>query len=321
MNPYLGHINQASYIEEHRLVGGRGDGLRLFELDNGLGLRLTVSADRCCDISRLSFKGINMGYMSPCGYVSPAYYDGAGDGFLKSFTAGFLTTCGLQAVGNPCTDNGEALPLHGSIANTPADRVSWSRTPDSLRLEADLNDSAIFARKLTLHRVIDVSLTHNQFTITDMIRNEGGKREPLEILYHMNVGYPLLDEDSVVAISSEEVLPRDGQAAQHMEDWMTMERPQSDYVERCYYHVCSTVGCASVFQPKLGVGLEISFDPQNLDRFTEWKMMGVRDYVLGLEPGNCWPDGRDVMRRKGILKFLSPGEEATYTVRIKMLTE
>ena len=36
--------------------------------------------------------------------------------------------------------------------------------------------------------------------------------------------------------------------------------------------------------------------------------MGKRDYVLGLEPGNCTPDGRDVLRKNGTLEFLSVGE-------------
>lgn len=37
----------------------------------------------------------------------------------------FLTTCGLQAVGSPCTDEGEELPLHGSIANYPCEQAYW----------------------------------------------------------------------------------------------------------------------------------------------------------------------------------------------------
>lgn len=48
-------------------------------------------------------------------------------------------------------------------------------------------------------------------------------------------------------------------------------------------------------------------------------MMGVRDYVLGLECGNCYPDGRNVMREKGMLKFLEPGEKKIYTVRVGLL--
>ena len=47
-------------------------------------------------------------------------------------------------------------------------------------------------------------------------------------------------------------------------------------------------------------------------------MMGVRDYVLGLECGNCYPDGRDVMRKTGMLKFLNPGESVEYQVNIKL---
>ena len=31
MNPYIGHESQLYGVEEHRLVGGKGDGMRLFE--------------------------------------------------------------------------------------------------------------------------------------------------------------------------------------------------------------------------------------------------------------------------------------------------
>ena len=91
-NKYIGHENQIYGVEEVRLVGGKGDGMRLFQVRNGKGLEFTISADRCADISRLSFKGDNFGYFSACGYVSPQYYDKTGLEFLKSFTAGFLTT-------------------------------------------------------------------------------------------------------------------------------------------------------------------------------------------------------------------------------------
>lgn len=66
------------------------------------------------------------------------------------------------------------------------------------------------------------------------------------------------------------------------------------------------------------MGLTISFDAAELDGFVEWKMMGVRDYVLGLECGNCYPDGRDVMRQTGMLKYLKPGEKKTYCVTVRL---
>ena len=133
----------------------------------------------------------------------------------------------------------------------------------------------------------------------------------------MNMGYPLLDEDSVITIPSERVTPRDGHAEEDIANWMHMEKPAAGYQERCYYHkFAGREGGASIYQPKFKTGLTIQFDTDELDCFVEWKMMGVRDYVLGLECGNCYPDGRDVMRRTGMLKFLQPGEEKEYHVKI-----
>ena len=81
MNSYIGHTSQLSGVEELRLVGGKGDGMRLLQLRNAAGLQMTVCADRCADIYRLNFKGDNLGYFSPSGYVAPAYYDDKGTGF------------------------------------------------------------------------------------------------------------------------------------------------------------------------------------------------------------------------------------------------
>lgn len=319
MHSYIGHDSQLYGIEEHRLIGGKGDGMRLFEVYNGKGLELVVSPDRSGDIARLRYKGINMSYMSPCGYVAPAYYESTGTNWLKSFTAGFLTTCGLQAVGSPCIDEGEELPLHGSIANQPCEQAYWTEEDGMLVVHTVVKDEVIFGRKLRMKREIRVSTEENFFQLCDVIENTGDREEPIEILYHMNMGYPLLDEDSVVVIPSVDVKARDDHAAEDMENWMHMERPSAGYQERCYYHKFSgTKGRASIYQPKLGVGLAISFDAEKLDGFVEWKMMGIRDYVLGLECGNCYPDGRHVMRETGMLKFLKPGEKKEYCVEIRM---
>lgn len=319
MNKYIGHNSQLYGIEEHRLVGGKGDNMRLYEIHNGRGLDITVSPDRNGDITRLRYKGINMSYMSPCGYVAPAYYDNKGANWLNSFTAGFLTTCGLNGVGTPSVDEGEEIPLHGSIANTPCEKAYFCEDGSDLVVKTETSDETIFGRKLRLAREIRVSTSENTFTITDTISNTGDRVEPFEILYHMNMGYPLLDEDSVVKVPAAEVVARDEHAAEDIENCLKMEEPQAGYQERCYYHkFADSNGLASIYQPKLDTELTIEFDAKELDGFVEWKMMGVRDYVLGLECGNCYPDGRDVMRKTGMLKFLNPGEEKTYSVKITL---
>ena len=326
MNSYIGHDSQLYGVEELRLIGGKGDGMRLYQIHNGKGLDLIVSPDRNGDITRLRYKGMNMSYLSPSGYVAPAYYDSVGTNWLSSFTAGFLTTCGLNNVGTPNTDQGEVLPLHGSIANLPADYSYWaieeSENGTCLVVHSETKDETLFGRKLRLTREIKVSTDQNEFCIRDTIVNTGDKIEPYEILYHMNMGYPLLDEDSVIEILSAEVLPRNEHAASELAKWMHMQRPTAGYEECCYYHkFADKEGRAKIYQPKLGISLEICFDAEKLDGFVEWKMMGIRDDVLGLECGNCYPDGRDVMRKERMLKFLGPGESQEYEVRIRLKDE
>ncbi len=315
---YVGREEQLCGVECYRLEGGKGDGLRLAHVRNGLGLELTVSPDRCADISRLTFLGRNMSYFSPCGYVAPAYYDDRDTGFLKSFTAGFLTTCGLTAVGAPCTENGEYFPMHGTVGNTPAEYFSWRQSEKELILEAEVRDARLFGRKLKLQRQIRCSKEANVFTVSDTVTNFGEDEEQILILYHMNIGYPLLSENSELYIPSASVTPRSEKAARNLATRLQMLPPQPHYEEECFFHRYDGPGKAMIFNPDIGLGLGITFDTAVLDRLCQWKMMGRQDYVLGLEPGNCTPDGRTAMAEQGLRKTLKPGESQTYAVTVTL---
>ena len=320
MNSYLGHPSQLSGVEEVILAKGKGKGMTLLEVRNGKGLCFTLSADRAMDISRITLLGDNLGYFSPCGYVSPQFYDGCGNGFLKSFTAGFLTTCGLTAVGSPCVDNGEELPLHGTISNTPCEQYHYTETEEEIIIHACVRDASLFSHQLLLEREYRCSKTENKLTLCDRITNIGSQDAPLEVLYHCNIGYPLLSEHTVLTIPAEKTIPRNEHAKTGLSQCFTMEKPQRGYEEMCYYHTLSE-GCVSVYNPDIQKELRMSFDPAELPCFTEWKMMGERDYVLGLEPGNCLPDGRNVMREKGLLEYIEPDGEKLHRLEFKFTEE
>lgn len=315
MIKYLGNKDQIFGVEEMRLVGGKGDGMRLLQVRNGGGLEFTLSADRCADISRLTLGGVNFGYFSPCGYVSPKYYDKNGNGFLRSFTAGFLTTCGLSSVGSPCVDGGEELPLHGTVSNTPAENVYWEISQTDIHIHATVRDEALFSHGLVLQREYTVPIMKNELYITDTVTNTGYNDTPLQMLYHFNVGYPLLDENTVLKIPSDNVIPRNEHAATDIDKCFVMEKPQRNYEEMCYYHDIKGEAHINVFNSKINKGFVMSYDTEALPYFTEWKMMGERDYVLGVEPGNTLPDGRDVMRKKGLLEILKAGESKTHKIK------
>lgn len=316
VNPYIGHSSQLSGVEELRFVGGKGDGMRLLWVRNGRGLELTVSADRCADISRLSFKGDNMGYFSPCGYVAPAYYDKDGNGFLKSFTAGFLTTCGLTNLGAPAEDNGELLPQHGTVANIPCEHIWWREDDERIEIHAVINDSVIFSHKLVLERTISVSKKENSITIADSVTNTGGESSPLMLMYHMNIGYPLLSENAAVDIPSARVVPTTARAAEDVDTCTVMLKPVPGFTEQCYMHEFDEGGFARVYNPDINKGLAISFDNRELPVMCQWKMMGVREYVLGLEPRNVPMGTRKSLRDRGRLPVLAPGESKDYRVRV-----
>lgn len=314
MKRYIGNPLQIRGAEKYILQDGKGDGMHFLYIRNGLGLEVWISLDRAGDVARVNYKGDNMGYFAPCGYVAPMFYDGVGTGFLKSFTAGFFTTCGLTAVGSPCTDDGEELPLHGTVSHIPAVLNCIEETNSELIIKLTVRDAVLFGRKLVMRRSFRFSYTENSFEVSDTVTNEGYVTSPYMILYHCNFGYPLLSENSIISIPHNGITARDAHAKKFIDTSLQMEKPQAEYQECCYYYdVKENNGVAKVgiYNGDIGKGVILTYDKEVLPCFTEWKMMGKSDYVLGLEPGNCTPDGRDIMRKNGTLKFLEPDESKT----------
>lgn len=320
-NKYIGHPLQLSGVEEYRLLGGKGNGMHLLRIRNGLGIDMTICADRCSDISDLYFDGCRMNYTSPTGYVSPEYFQEGRDGFgfLKSFNCGLITTCGLQNIGVPNEDKGKLHGLHGTIGNIPADHIYYETLNDEIRVHATMRDQIMFGTKLTLNRTISISLTDNIINIEDQVCNEGSAKEPVMLLYHVNIGYPLLDENTTLETNSSNVIPRDAHAAEDLDSWNKMLLPTTNFVEQCYYHKFEdSVAKVTVRNNTIQKALELSFDTSAFPEFTEWKMMGERDYVLGIEPCTNTLEGRNAIGEKQELIILEPGETKKFGAQIKL---
>lgn len=120
MYKYCGDLSQLFYAKKYRFTGGKADGMQAVDVNNSSGLLFTVLADRAMDIGLLSFRGVNFSYISKSGFVAPSFFDERGSESKKSFTAGFLTTCGLTQVGPPCESDGEQLGQHGTLSSLPA---------------------------------------------------------------------------------------------------------------------------------------------------------------------------------------------------------
>lgn len=311
MKYYVGHHNQTRGAERYKLQGGKGDGMEFLYVRNGQGLELWISLDRCGDMTRVVYNGKNMGYLSPCGHVSSAHYQRAGSGFLKSFSAGFFTTCGFENVGGGCVDEGEEVALHGTIGNTPAELLSIDETEDELKIKLAVRDSVIFTTRYLLERTYIVSYKENVFSVNDTVTNEGEYPQHFYLLYHCNMGYPLLSENSIFRAPHEKIWANTDIAKDNIDTALELTPPRQGYKERCY-----------LFDPKVNekdglvhtgiwgtdaeVGVVFKYKKEELPCLTEWKQMGRRDYVLGIEPGNSYPCPRSKKREKGELNFLQP---------------
>ena len=319
-NPYIGHPSQLWGVEETRLVGGKGDGMRLLQVRNAMGLSFTVAADRCADIYRLSFQGVNMGFFAPNGYVAPRFYQEPGKGFLKSFTAGFFTTCGLDHLGAPCEVDGVAYPLHGTIGNTPAERVWWNETEDAIEIHGIVNDSRIFGRKLMLHRTLTCGKFENRLTITDTVENLGDAPEPVFLMYHMNMGYPLLTERAELYNNS--LYRMVGTQKVEGDAWKQVDAPKPQTPEICYRHYYGEgeTAVATIRNPEIRKGSTISFDPKDFPCMVQWNKFSWRDYALGLEPRSTRYGGRAATKAQGEDTSLAPGTRRTFRVTVDFFT-
>lgn len=313
---YVGHRDQLLRATKVELQDGKAAGVTMFDVHNHSGMHFNVNISRGLDIPYLDFGGENLGFISPCGVVSPEYFDDKGLGFLKSFTAGFLTTCGLKVAGAPCDYEGNAYGLHGNLSHTPAEEVTCVVVEEEenpyIRITGKIRDTILFGDKLVLEREIKCGYKEKKITIRDKVINEGYTEARHMMLYHCNIGYPLLAPDSEIFIPSKEVKARNTHAEEGIHSWDKLQFPEADYEEMCYYHKLKTdehhMTAAAIFNDDLNMGVSIEFNTDSLDHFMQWKMMGAGDYVMGLEPCNCTIDGIGDAIENGSMKYIKPGE-------------
>lgn len=324
---YIGHRDQLMKVKRIRMQEGKADGVEMIDVQNRSGMHFDVNVSRGMDIPYLDFWGENVGFISPCGVVAPEYFDDKELGFLKSFTAGFLTTCGLKVAGAPCEYDGTSYGLHGNLSHTPAEDVSCGIEEDGgapcAVIRGTVRDAVIFGDKMSLEREIRCNYKERKFTLRDKVTNEGYKKVRQMILYHCNIGYPVLSPESEIYIPSLEVRARNGHALEGIDSWMKLQEADPDYEEMCYYHKlkpdADNHSTVAVYNPQLDLGIAIEVDLGTLDHFVQWKMMGAGDYVMGLEPGNSTIDGIEDAVENGSMKYLEPGESREYRLAFHIL--
>ena len=70
-----------------------------------------------------------------------------------------------------------------------------------------------------------------------------------------------------------------------------------------------------------GVSLTVRNQPDQLPALMTWRMLGIKTYVMAMEPANCPTiEGRIAARERATLPFLEPGETRQYELEFDVRT-
>jgi hypothetical protein len=328
----VGSMDQAAGVRLSELTDGVGRGVRTAHLRTGSGLNATLLIDRGLDIYDADMNGMPLAWVSPTGPTHPAYYEEPGLGWLRGFCGGLMVTCGLTTMGAASVDEGTPLGLHGRASNTPASHVNagegWEGDQYVLFVEGDIREAGVFGENLLLKRRVEARLGENGISVSDTVINQGFQRTPHMLLYHINAGFPVLDEGSRLIAPSRRVTPRDEDARGGLNEWHSFSAPIPNFREQVFFHDMAAAPdgyvTAALVNPALnggqGFGFYVRYRQRELPCFNEWKMMGEGVYTVGIEPATTHPLGRAAARADGSLQFLMPGEERHYRVEFGVLT-
>lgn len=323
---HVGSMQQLAYVRPLAYGEGRARNMAAYGVKNG-PLGFTVMADKCLDIAELSYNGINVNFLSKPGLVGRNHYDTHGDEALRSIMGGLFFTCGLENICAPCTIDGKDYPMHGRIRSTPAEQVSasaaWENDRYTIRLSGEMREAELFGENLVLRRTIETSYGEKSILIRDEIENESFRAEPMMLLYHFNVGYPLLGEHSRVILPSLRVSPRDDVSAPHLGRWREVEAPRAGVPEYVFIHELAADAAgntfAAIINEELMIGIKLEFNQKTLPYFMQWKSMAAGDYVIGLEPSNSSVYGKSFHVQNDSQHMLGSFEREITEIRITML--
>jgi len=317
----LANLDQVASATESTVVGGPAHGCRALDLRVAGGIDLRLLPDRGFDIGAAWFRGVPLAWISEVGETGPLEAP-SGMEWMEAFGGGLITTCGLRNVGAPSEGHG----LHGRYSHLRASEVHVDRVLEGgevvLDARATIDEVDAPGLHLRVKRRIRTRTGAGRVELTDVTTNRGAVTDVAPLLYHVNVGVPLLD-GARIEIDSVETKPRDADAQEGLDRWMTAWPPERGAAEMVFEHRVRADDAgwaqAAVANPSLGLALVLRWRQAELPRFHQWVYPRWGSYALGLEPANCSVQGRAADRQAGRLPVLEPGERRTTELRVLLL--
>lgn len=337
----MGNLSQIAGVRLVTCGDGVERGVRLLEFRTGSGLCFSVAVDRAMDITDVAHNGRAIGWHSPTGFRHPGLHEPESEdglGWVRSFS-GFLATCGLDHILGPEEVDGSSYNyprrtvvrhgLHGRISTIPARLTGYGERWDGDRCilwaEGVVTQAAVFGEVLELHRRIEADLGGNEIRLSDRVVNAGFARTPHMMMYHVNIGYPLVDAGTRYLAPLREVV-----WASHAPDlaaqgtaYHTCPAPIVDFREQVWEHdmAADAAGVVPValVNDRLGLGIVVESRLDQLPCALEWQNFRAGHYVVGIEPATHHVLGNAAARERGEMIWLEHGQSRRYDLRFAVL--
>jgi len=330
-NPQLG-------FKRTRLSGGKSAGVELVELNCGTMI-VQIIPTRGMGIWRCEMNGKSFGWTSPVnGPVHPMYVpisEPSGLGWLDGFDE-MMVRCGLVSNGAPEHDeNGRLIyPLHGRIANLPAELVSVEVDEEKscIRFWGEVEETRFHFNRLRLTTELELNLKSNVVAIRDKVTNCSARKTGFQMLYHNNFSPPAMKGGWELFAPAKKIVPRNEDAVAGINDWSKFGNPSVDFQEQVYFmqlHADAKNNTTVVLDYGLGEeeadkaqGVSIEYNTRQLTCFTLWKntVDSWDGYVAGLEPGTNFPNPRSFEESKGRVVELEAGQSHKMDFKLGLLT-
>lgn len=299
MDGKISNLAQIASVRRYTFTDGREKGIDVIDCDNGK-IRFLLNESKALDIMQVYHEGQNVSFISKNAFTKREIP------FVNRFEGGMLYTCGLDVTGRV-----EGHDLHGTLHNTPAEIVFAGIIDEEIVVIANVRLSELFGQNLVLNRKITSRIGSDNFALNDSIINVGYADATYCILYHINVGYPMLDKGAEIKLEYTKREP--------CGDWARQNEDQADYItdcvpsqeEMCYYYNLVKPE-VSLVNKKIGKTLTVKYSQETLPCFLQWKSMANGDYALGLEPCSS-KVGSNLQ-----YKTIKPQERVEFTVNLSV---
>jgi hypothetical protein len=321
------------------LDNGAERGVRVVELRTAAGLELELLVDRALDLGGARFRGVPFGWRSGNGYRHPGLHevnDEDGLSWLRAID-GLLVTGGLDHTlfGATVDATNYRYPpktrvthgLHGRLTAIPARLLEaseiWRDGSAVLRVRAEVIQATAFGEHLRLTREVEVDFDGAEIRLHDVVDNLGFEPTPHMFLYHLNFGWPFVDEGTEFVAPIARHLWQSDSIAEQGTSYRTLTAPQRGFVEQVTEHelIAGPDGMHRVALISAGGerGVEVSWEAAGMPHFFEWQNLRDGQYAVGLEPSTHHVKGEQAARDDGSMIWLEHGDAREYRTVIRVL--